>query len=313
MTSAISLEGDVAIITGAARGLGHAYARELAARGASLVLNDVDGESLRPVVEQIEQSGGRAHPVPGSVADPEAAASLTTEALRAFGRVDVVVNNAGIVSHGYFEDLTLDQIDRVLAVDLRGAFLVTQPAWRIMKKCGYGRVIMSGSGSGMFSHQGTANYAAAKAGLYGLTKALAFEGREAGIAVNMIVPMARTSIAAGDPIPDYDRHRPPDASALSPEAAVARASVERNASVVAYLASRACTLNGEAVDVCHGRYGRLFVGVTAGWLGGDGPAAAEEIAAHLDDIRDLSDHSVPGDLYQAMAEVTARLERHAHG
>ena len=313
MTSPIRLDGDVVVVTGAGRGLGRAYALDLGARGASVLVNDVDGEAARATAAAVEAVGGQAVPVPGSVAEPDEAQALIATAERAFGTVDVVVNNAGVVSHGYFEDLSLEQIDRVLDVDLRSAFLVTQPAWRIMKAKGYGRVILTGSGSGMFSHQGTANYAAAKAGLYGLMRALAFEGRPCGIKVNMILPMARTSIAADDPVPDYDRYRPPDPGRLSPAAMAARATVERNACVVSYLASRTCELSGEAIDVCHGRYGRLFVGVADGWADGEGAVEAEDVAAHLSRITDIAHSSVPEDLYDAMAGVAARLAEAADG
>ncbi len=296
------------MVTGAGNGLGRAYARDLAARGAAVVVNDRDAVAADRTVEGITRDGGTAVACPGSVATPEGAVALTDTAQGAFGTVDIVINNAGIVSHGYFEDLTLAQIDEVMAVDLRAAFLVTQPAWRVMKAKGYGRVVMTGSASGMFSHQGTANYAAAKAGLYGLTKALAFEGRDHGIAVNMILPTAHTSLAAGDPIPDYDRYRGEVVLRRDPPDPVDRTSPEANAPVAVYLASPACTVTGEVIDVCFGRYGRVFVGVADGWVPEPGQTvAAEDVEAHLAEIRDLRAHRVPMSYYEELADVGQRL------
>jgi NAD(P)-dependent dehydrogenase (short-subunit alcohol dehydrogenase family) len=228
---------------------------------------------------------------------------LTSTALDTYGTVDVVVNNAGIVRHGYFEDLTAEQINQVLDVDLRSAFWVTQPAWRVMKAKGYGRVVLTGSGSGMFSHQGTANYAAAKAGLYGLMRALAFEGRDHGIGVNLLLPMAHTHMADDDPVPDYDRYR----TGLVPAGGVSLLTApEDNTPVLIYLVHRRCTLTGEVVDVCFGRYARLFVGVGHGWIPSE-RITAEEFGAHLEAVRDLDDFIVPASFYDELGTVGRRL------
>lgn len=304
----IRFDGQVAVVTGAGRGLGRAHALELARRGAAVVVNDLDADAADRVVAEAVAAGGRAVASGHSVADPDQAPAVAAIALDAFGRLDVLVHNAGIVSHGWFEDLTLDQIDRVLDTDLRSAFLVGQPAWRAMKARGYGRVVLTGSGSGMLGHQGTANYAAAKAGLFGLTRALAFEGAPHGIGVNMVLPMARTAIADGDPIPDFERHR----SAAVPERAsgvvAGRSGVDANAAVVAFLASRQCTLNGEAVDVCFGRCARLFVGLTQGWLPDDPTAVSPEaLASHLDVVRRTDGYRIPSSLFDEMGAVAARL------
>lgn len=307
---AVRLDGQVVAVTGAGRGLGRAYALELAARGASVVVNDRDPEAADEVARAVGAAGGRATVSHHSVSDPDQAPGVVATALQTFGTLDALINNAGIVSHGWFEDLTVEQIDRVLDVDLRSAFLVTQPAWRVMKAKGYGRVVLAGSGSGMLGHQGTANYAAAKAGLFGLMRALAFEGAGHGIAVNMILPMARTAIAEGDPIPDFERHRAAAVPAEAGPLVADRSTVEWNAPVVAYLASRDCRLNGEAVDVCFGRYGRLFVGVAEGWLPqGLEDVTAESFAAHLAEVLDPGGFSVPGSLFEEMGTVVARLRR----
>jgi NAD(P)-dependent dehydrogenase (short-subunit alcohol dehydrogenase family) len=304
----IRLDDQVVLITGAGRGLGRAYALELAGRGAAIVVNDLDDAAAAATVADIIAAGGTAVQAPGSVAEPGTAAELTRTALQAFGTLDVLINNAGVVSHGYFEDLTIDQIDRVLDLNLRGAFLVTQPAWRVMKAKGYGRVVLTGSGSGMFSHQGTANYAASKAGLFGLMKALAFEGRDHGIATNMILPTAHTMLAADDPIPDYAQHRGEITLIRDPADPVDRTSPEANAAVVAYLASPRCALNGEVIDYCFGRYGRVFVGVTDGWIPPRGVAVtADGVADHLSEIRAREHYEVPPDYYAALRRVAAQL------
>lgn len=308
MGGPIRFDGQAAVVTGAGRGLGRAHALELAGRGAAVVVNDVDADAADRVVAEAAAAGGRAVASHHSVADPDQAPAVVATALATFGRLDVLVHNAGIVAHGWFEDLTLDQIDRVLDTDLRSAFLVVQPAWPTMKAQRYGRVVLTGSGSGMLGHQGTANYAAAKAGLFGLMRALAFEGEPHGIGVNMVLPMARTTIADGDPIPDFEQHR----SAAVPEragaAVAARSGVGVNAAVVAFLASRHCRLSGEALDVCFGRCARLFVGLTDGWLPAEpSGVSAEEVAAHLDVVRRTDGYRIPTSLFDEMGAVAGRL------
>ncbi|MCU1456150.1 MAG: Short-chain dehydrogenase/reductase [Actinomycetia bacterium] len=300
--------GDVVVVTGAGRGIGRAHALDIAGRGARLVVNDVDGDAADSVVAEIEAAGGIAAASHESVTTPDGGAAIIATAVDRYGTVDAVVNNAAIVRSGYLEDLTADDIDSVLDVAVRGAFFVTQPAWRIMKAKGYGRVVFTSSGTGMFGHQGAANYAAAKAALYGLAKALAFEGAERGIRVNVLLPLAYTAIGADQPIPDYARYRAVHIPAGTDVDAPERATPAMNAHVVAYLASRACAVNGEAIDVCRGRYGRLFVGVTDGWLPADAVTVdAEAIGDHLDEIRDLTGFTVPTSYYDEMAGVTRRL------
>ncbi len=304
----IAYDGEVVVITGAGSGIGRAEALELAALGARVLVNDIDGPSADAVVAEIRAAGGTAAGSHDSVATPEGGAAIVAAAVEHFGTVDAVVNNAAIVRNGWLEDLTVEDIDAVLDVAVRGAFFVTQPAWRIMKANGYGRVVFTGSGTGMFGHQGAAAYAAAKAALYGLTTSLAYEGAEHGIRVNLLLPLAYTAIAADSPIPDFAEQRavhiPPGTDVDAPE----RATPALNAHVVGFLASRSCAITGEAIDVCRSRFGRLFVGVTDGWLPPDAAAVdADAVAAHLDEIRDLSEFTVPTSYYDEMAAVTARL------
>lgn len=191
-------DGQVVIVTGAAHGMGRAYSRAFANAGASVVACDVAQDALEEVVGAIVARGGRAIPCPVSVATPDAARAIVDTALERYGSVDALVNNAGIMRNGYIEDITPERLDAVLDVHVRGSFFLTQAAWPVMRKKGYGRVVMIGSAGGMFAQQGVSNYAAAKGGVYGLCRCLAVEGAEHGILVNTVMPMAGTMTATRD-------------------------------------------------------------------------------------------------------------------
>ena len=305
----LSFEGQVAIVTGSGRGIGRAEALELARRGAAVVVDDIAREFADETVELIEAAGGRAAVCYETVATPEGGQAIVETALERFGRIDIVVNNAGMLRNGYFEDLSLTAIDEILDTHLRGAFFVTQPAWRHLKEQGYGRVVMTSSASGMLSHQGLSNYAAAKAGLFGLAKALAYEGAEHGIKVNALMPQARTTIADNDPIPDFPAHWSSAIPQELNELLGTRHETELVAAMTTYLASRECEPTGETFSICGGRYARVFVGIAAGWLA---PTVAdvtpEAVAEHLGEIRDISDHSVPTWLYDEIRMVGEQLQ-----
>eukprot|EP00117_Sycon_ciliatum_P009903 scpid46323/ scgid4896/ Peroxisomal multifunctional enzyme type 2; 17-beta-hydroxysteroid dehydrogenase 4; D-bifunctional protein; Multifunctional protein 2; (3R)-hydroxyacyl-CoA dehydrogenase; Enoyl-CoA hydratase 2; 3-alpha,7-alpha,12-alpha-trihydroxy-5-beta-cholest-24-enoyl-CoA hydratase len=197
MSGEIRFDGRVALVTGAGQGLGRAYAILLASRGASVVVNDLgggaqggDGGSSRPadiVVEAIRAAGGKAVANYDSVEEGE---KLVKTALDAFGRIDIVVNNAGILRDKSFLRITKEDFDIIQRVHLRGSFLVTQAAFPHMKKNGFGRIIMTASASGMYGSYGQTNYAAAKMGLIGLSNTLALEGVKNNILCNTIAPMA---------------------------------------------------------------------------------------------------------------------------
>jgi NAD(P)-dependent dehydrogenase (short-subunit alcohol dehydrogenase family) len=300
----ITLEGRVAIVTGSGAGLGRAYALDLAARGAAVVVNDVAQERADEVASEITERGGRAAVSYDSVADRPGGQAIVGAALDAFGTVDVLINNAGIMRNGWFEDQTPEELEAVLSTHLGGCFHVTQAAWPVLREKGYGRVVMVGSAGGMWAMQAMANYSAAKGGVYGLARALAFEGRRHGILVNTLLPGAATTIAANSPIPEYADHVDPEImSRLQP-----RRTPESVAPMATYLASEACQLTGETFSAVAGRYARVLVGVTEGWFAEDQDAVTpEDIAEHLEEISDSEHFNLPESLYDEYRAMGPRL------
>ena len=298
----ISFDGQVVVVTGAGGALGRSYALEFARRGAAVVVNDVgglgspEGPASDAVVAEIEAAGGKAVASYDSVATPEGGRAIIDRALEQFGTVDAVIHNAGVWRHVFYQDMTPDKLDPVLDVHLRGAFFVTQPAWSIMKQKGYGRIVLTSSGAGAFGRESGTNYVAAKAGILGLGRALALEGTRHGILTNCILPIA-----------PFGRRRPVPAAIteqLGKSGLPANAGPELVSPLVAYLASAACTVSGEAFSAGGGRYARVFIGVASGWLSpGTAAASAEDIAAHLDDMEDLSDFAVPGSAWEELRDI----------
>lgn len=188
----IDLDGRVAIVTGAGGGLGRHHALSLASRGARVVVNDLagDGPSAEEVVGEVEAAGGVATAFEGSVADAAVARRLVETTVERFGRVDALVNNAGILRDRSFAKMSEDNVRDVLEVHLMGAFHLTGAVWPHMKERGFGRIVNTTSPAGLFGNFGQANYAAAKMGLVGFTRTLAIEGARAGITANVIAPLA---------------------------------------------------------------------------------------------------------------------------
>ncbi|MBD5604720.1 MAG: SDR family oxidoreductase [Candidatus Eremiobacteraeota bacterium] len=203
---AIRFDDRVAIVTGAGGGLGRAYALELARRGAKVVVNDFGGsvrgedgssEAANRVVNEITAAGGHAQANGDSVSDADGVARLVAETMDRFGRVDVLVNNAGILRDKTFAKMTMEDVRAVLDVHLLGSFLTTKAVWPIMQERGYGRIVMTSSGSGLFGNFGQANYAAAKLGVVGLMNTLELEGAKFDIRCNTIAPAAGTRMTDG--------------------------------------------------------------------------------------------------------------------
>ena len=192
------LDGKVAIITGAGGGLGRAYARLLAEEGAAIVVNDFDAEAAGRVVQEISELGGGAAGCIADVSTPAGGELILETALNTFGRVDILINNAGILRDKSFTNLTEDMWDAVVKVHLKGTYCVTQPVFRWMKDSKQGGVIVNtSSSSGLGGSFGQTNYGAAKAGIWGFSNSLALEGRKYGIRVWTLCPAAATSMTTG--------------------------------------------------------------------------------------------------------------------
>jgi NAD(P)-dependent dehydrogenase (short-subunit alcohol dehydrogenase family) len=303
-----TLDGYVAVVTGAGQGIGRAEALELAARGAQVVVNDVDETRAAAVIAEIAASGGTATASTDDVTSAAGGRSIVDRAMDAFGAVHIVVNNAGFLRPAPFEELSIEQIEDVLDVHLKAAFLVTQPAWRVMKSNRYGRVIMTGSSAGMFSQGSNSNYCAAKAGVFGLARALAFEGADLGIGVNVVLPFAATTISTRNPIPGNQQTRERFGAAYRGEI-LNRRGPELVAPLVAYLASPACSSNGDVYSACAGRYARVFAGIGKGWLAPDSSSiTAEDLEENWEAVRSIDHVSEPRSLYDEIATVIDALE-----
>jgi NAD(P)-dependent dehydrogenase (short-subunit alcohol dehydrogenase family) len=288
----IRFDGEVAVVTGAGHGLGRSYARLLAERGASVVVNDIDAERAHAVAQEIEDAGGQACAETSSVATPEGGAAIVQAALATFGSVEIVINNAGQLRNAAFEDMSIEHVQEVLDTHLAGAFYVTQPAYRHMKDAGYGRILFTSSSAGMFGSPWQANYGAAKAGLVGLCNVVALEGVRHGVLANAVMPMALTGINHDGPPPYSPEDLEDTIDALKP---IARHLVVENvAPLVAYLASRRCAEHKQIFSVGAGHVARVFVGTSRGWFApGLAGMTPEQVAEHLDAAADLDRYEVP--------------------
>ncbi len=284
----VDLQNRVAIVTGAGRGLGREHALLLARHGARVVVNDLgagldgdgnDDSAASAVVAEIIANGGEAVADFNSVTTPEGGQAIVETALNTFEQVDIVVNNAGILRDKTFHNMTDEFVGPVLDVHLRGAFNVTRPAWEFFRSHGYGRVINTSSAAGVLGNFGQANYAAAKAGLVGLTYVLALEGAKFNITANAIAPVARTRMTE-DILGKL-------ADSVAPELV---------SPLVVWLASAECADSGSVFTVGGGRVARFFTAMTEGWTRTDGALTPEDVRDHWEEINDETKYSVPHDL-----------------
>jgi NAD(P)-dependent dehydrogenase (short-subunit alcohol dehydrogenase family) len=304
----IDFTDQVAIVTGAGRGLGRLYALELARRGASVIVNDLGGSMhgdgadtsvADAVVEEIEAAGGVAVASHDSVDSPEGGESIVNTAIDRFGRLDAVVSNAGIFNSVPFEDLSPGDWRQMLSVHLDGGFYLSQPAYRVMKTAGYGRFVFISSSGGMFGQPLEAHYAAAKAGLVGLTNVIAIEGAQHGILANTVLPFGfsrMVSETVGDP------------KALEETGFLKVIQPELVVPIVVFLASRACELSHQNYSACAGRFSRVFVGLGEGWLAEpDSNPTADDVAAHLAEVSATEPFTVPGSIFEEVFAVCEKL------
>ena len=301
MNEAIRFDDKVVIVTGAGGGLGRAHALLFARHGARVVVNDLGGSAqgegadrcaADQVVEEIRQAGGTAVASHDSVTDGD---RIVQQALDSFGRLDVVVNNAGILRDKSFHKMEDADWDSVYRVHVEGAYKVTRAAWPYMREQAYGRVIFTSSTSGIYGNFGQANYGMAKLGLYGLTRTLALEGRKSNILANAIAPTGATRMTEGLIPPQIFEQLKPEL--VSP--------------LVVYLASERCQETAGLFEVGGGWMGKVRWERSRG--AGFDPASgfdAEEVAARWDEICNFDDATHPADNLQALQDMMANLQKY---
>jgi NAD(P)-dependent dehydrogenase (short-subunit alcohol dehydrogenase family) len=269
-------DGRVAVITGAGRGLGREYARLLASKGARVVVNDPggsmrgeggDAEPAAEVVREIIAAGGEAVSNTDSVATEAGGRAIIQSALDHYQRIDILIHNAGNVRYGSLQEITQEDFEAVVDVHLMGAFHVVRPAFPIMYKAGYGRVVLTSSIGGLYGNHSCVNYGVSKAGTIGLNNIVAIEGAERNVTSNIILPGAVTRMAEGLDTSQYP--------AMGPELV---------APVVGWLAHESCSITGEMLISVAGRVARAFVAETEGvfrphW-------SIDNVAEEIDAIRD---------------------------
>src|SRR6201988_1659779 len=304
----IDFTDQVAIVTGAGRGLGRLYALELARRGASVIVNDLggtmhgagsDASVADAVVDEIARAGGVGGASHNSVDSPEGGEAIVRTAIDRFGRLDAVVSNAGIFNSVPFEDLSQADWRRMLSVHLDGGFYLSQPAYREMKAAGYGRFVFISSSGGMFGQPLEAHYAAAKAGLVGLANVIAIEGAQHGILANAVLPFGFSRMVTetvGDP---KVLEETGFLKVIQPELVVP---------IVVFLASRACEFTHHNYSACAGRFSRVFVGLGSGWIADAGSRpSADDLTGHLSEVSATEPFIVPSSIFEEVFAVCERL------
>ena len=297
--SELRFDERVAVITGAGGGLGKTYALELGRRGAKVVVNDLGGATdgtggsssmADETVKEIIEAGGTAGANYDSVATPEGGEAIIQTAIDNFGKADVVINNAGILRDKTFAKLEPQDLEAVVDVHLKGAFFVSQPAFRVMKQNGYGRFLFTASAAGIFGNFGQTNYGAAKMGLVGLSNVLSLEGAKYNIKSNVIAPVASTRLTKDLLGPMAEKLKPEYVTPLS-----------------VFLVSEANDHTHEVYSVGGGRYARIFVGLTQGWTTQSVPAV-EDVAAHMEAVRNEAGYIVPGSIADEMKLLAQALQ-----
>ena len=297
--SELRFDGQVVVVTGAGGGLGRSHALDFARRGASVVVNDLGGSTIGEgkssaaadaVVAEIHAAGGAAVASYDSV---ENGSGIISTAMEAYGRVDIVINNAGILRDTSFAKMTDADWDLVQRVHVNGAYSVTKAAWSIMQEQGYGRLIFTSSAAGIYGNFGQANYSAQKLALFGMAQTLALEGAKHNIQANCIAPVAGSRMT--------ETILPPQAvEALKPEAVTA---------LVVYLCSRECQENGGIFETGAGWTAKLrWERARGAVLEGDDQFSAEALACHWNEVTDFTETSHPKSVQDTFAVIMALIQ-----
>lgn len=272
----MELQGRVAIVTGAGGGLGRSHALLLARTGARIVVNDLDRAAAEGVVAEIRRTGGEATGFAASVTDEARIADMVARTIESWGRVDILINNAGILRDRSFAKMTMAEFREVIEIHLMGAAICTKAVWQTMRDHRYGRIVLTTSSSGLFGNFGQANYSAAKMGLVGLMQTLALEGEKYGIKVNCLAPTAATTMTDGLLSADA-RER------FSPEL------------VSPGLLPLVCDDAPTRAILCAGagHFASSNITLTQGFNIGGGAGAAQRVVANWDHIVDRAGETVP--------------------
>ncbi len=298
----IRFDNRVAIVTGAGHGLGRSYALALAARGAKVVVNDIGGaidgsggsqSPAEAVVADIVAAGGEAVPNYDSVADRDSAANIVQTAVDAFGTVDILINNAGIVRDKSFHKIELDDYEFVMQVHMLGTVYVTHAAFPIMREKDYGRILMVTSSAGIYGNFGQSNYGAAKMGVIGLMNTLKVESSRNNIMINTMAPLAATRIA--EPSGIFNEYDP---ELVTPDAVTA---------MVTYLVSEDCTDSGNIIAATAGYYSKVHVVESAGLrVDPRVPITPEQLGDQWGDITEMRD---PKPYFDAVEHLRAKMAK----
>ncbi len=300
--SEVRFDGRVAVITGAGGGLGRAYALLLSSRGAKVVVNDLGGSfdgvgadtrAAQLVVDEIKAAGGEAAPSYDSVSDPESAENIIKTAVDAFGKVDILINNAGILRDKSLLKMSLEDYRLVMSVHMDGTYFCTKAAFPIMREQGYGRIVNTASGTGVYGNFGQANYGAAKMGIVGFTNCIKQEGAKYNILANVIVPQAGTRMTA----------------TVLPPNVVDKLKPDYVAPIVGWLVSEQCNVSGQLYMAGAGYYSRSAITEGPGvFLDPEGTITIEDVVEKLPQIQSLEGGREYGSVTEQTMHVLSNLK-----
>jgi NAD(P)-dependent dehydrogenase (short-subunit alcohol dehydrogenase family) len=298
----IRFDDRVAVITGAGGGLGRAYALLLGSRGAKVVVNDLGGSvdgvggdntPAQSVVDEIKAAGGEAVPNYDSVSDWDSAQKIIQTAIDSFGKIDILINNAGILRDKSLQKMSIEDYELVRSVHLDGTFFCTKAAFPHMREAGYGRIVSTASGTGVYGNFGQTNYGAAKMGIVGLTNCVKQEGFKYNIFANVIVPQAGTRMTA----------------TVLPPNVVEKLKPEYVAPIVGWLASDQCDVTGMMFMAGAGYYSRSAVVEGPGvFLDAENDPTMEDVAAQIETIKNLEGGREYGSVTEQSAYVFSKMK-----